>query len=109
MDIPVKEWVPGKEYSKDDIVKVWNLALPPYLDPNNIDDKDYFAGKYVKKLGDDEKNYVVTDQQEYIATEVSRGKIFTEKTISKSFRVPIFSFENFFMIPVLFVCLLLAK
>lgn len=84
MDIPVKEWVPGKEYSKDDIVKVWNLALPPYLDPNNIDDKDYFAGKYVKKLGDDEKNYVVTDQQEYIATEVSRGEIFTEKTISES-------------------------
>ena len=84
MDIPVKEWVPGKEYSVDDIVKVWNLALPPYLDPNNIDDKDYFAGKYVKKLGDDEKNYVVTDQQEYIATEVSRGEIFTEKTISKS-------------------------
>lgn len=84
MDIPVKEWVPGKEYSVDDIVKVWNLALPPYLDPNNIDDKDYFAGKYVKKLGDDEKNYVVTDQQEYIATEISRGEIFTEKTISKS-------------------------
>ena len=84
MDIPTKEWVPGKEYAKDDIVKVWNLALPPYLDPDNIKNEDYFAGKYVKKLGDDDSNYVLTDKDEYIVTEVERGEIFTEKTISKS-------------------------
>ena len=87
MDIPVKEWAPGKQYSVDDIVKVWNIALPPYIDPEDIKDEDYFAGKYVKKLGDDDQNFLVTDLGEFIATEVSRGEIFTERTISESSEV----------------------
>ena len=87
MDIPTKDWSPSKKYSIDDIVRVWNLALPPYLDPNDISDEDYFAGKYVARLGDDGGNYVLTDAGEYISTEIERGEIFKEKTVTKSTEV----------------------
>jgi phage-related protein len=87
MDIPTKDWAPSKKYSIDDIVRVWNLALPPYLNPNDISDKDYFAGKYVARLGDDGGNYVLTDAGEYISTEIERGEIFKEKTVTKSTEV----------------------
>ena len=88
MDIPTKDWEPYRKYSIDDIVRVWNLAMPPYLDPNNIKDEDYFAGKYVKKIIDDDSNYILTDNGEYITTEIKRGEIFTEKTVTKSSEIP---------------------
>jgi phage-related protein len=67
MDIPTKEWVPGKQYSVDDIVRVWNLAMPPHVDPNDIKDEDHFAGKY--------------------SPEIEIGEIFEEKTITESTEV----------------------
>ena len=88
MDIPTKDWTPHRKYSVHDIVRVWNLAMPPYIDPNNIKDEDYFVGKHIKKIIDDDSNYILTDNGEYITTEIKRGEIFTEKTVVKSSEIP---------------------
>ena len=75
MDIPSQIWVPGRNYKKDDIIKVDNIILPS----DQSGDRDE-NGNIVSKIASDDNKNIKTDQEIFISTD----SVVTEEELKDS-------------------------